>query len=132
MVYMFGVGLLGLGALRGLCGFCARVELGGLKACGVFASVIPLFAFVFLLFAYLLGLCLCCSRLVLLPALFVLVCLWVFVCVVVSFSLTDDQTKRKGAVPCVLSSCVACVQSLVQLSKNSLAVYLAFSSSFGW
>ena len=27
--YMFGVGLLGLRALRGLCGFCARVELGG-------------------------------------------------------------------------------------------------------
>ena len=33
------VGLFGLGTLRGLCGFCARVELGGLKACGVFASI---------------------------------------------------------------------------------------------
>ena len=30
--YMFGVGLCCFGALRGLCGFCARVELGGLKA----------------------------------------------------------------------------------------------------
>ena len=33
------MGLLGLGALRGLCGFCVRVELGGFGACGVFASV---------------------------------------------------------------------------------------------
>ena len=28
----FRVGLCYLGALRGLCGFCARVELGGLEA----------------------------------------------------------------------------------------------------
>ena len=32
VVYGFGVGLCCLGALRGLCGFCARVELGGLEA----------------------------------------------------------------------------------------------------
>ena len=31
------VGLIGFDALRGLWGFCTRVELGGLKACGVFA-----------------------------------------------------------------------------------------------
>ena len=36
------VGLCGLGVLRGLWGFCARVELGGLKTCGVFA---PIFRF---------------------------------------------------------------------------------------
>lgn len=30
--YMFGVGLCRFGALRGLCGFCTRVELGGLEA----------------------------------------------------------------------------------------------------
>ena len=36
---------------------------------------------------------------------------------------------RKGFAPCVLSSFVVSVQNLVQLSKNSLAVYLAFSSS---
>lgn len=35
------VGLCCLGALRGLCGFCTRVELGGLKACGVFAPIYP-------------------------------------------------------------------------------------------
>ena len=33
------VGLCCLRALRGLWGFCTRVELGGLKTCGVFASV---------------------------------------------------------------------------------------------
>lgn len=33
------VDLCRLRALHGLCGFCARVELGGLKACGVFASI---------------------------------------------------------------------------------------------
>ena len=30
--YVFRVGLCCLGDLRGLCGFCARVELGGLEA----------------------------------------------------------------------------------------------------
>ena len=30
--WAFRVGLCCLGALRGLCGFCARVELGGLEA----------------------------------------------------------------------------------------------------
>ena len=62
------------------------------------------------------GLWLCCPRLVLLSALFVLVSLWVFVCVVVSFSLTDYTQKRKGTkvlplvsslrVLCVLNSCI--------------------------
>ena len=49
-----------------------------------------------------------------------------------SFSLRMIATKRKGA-PCwrVLYSCVVSVQNLVQLSKNSVAVALAFSSSFG-
>ena len=49
------MGLCCLGGLRGLCGFCTRVELGGLKACGVFASIYsficlysPLFAFLFI------------------------------------------------------------------------------------
>lgn len=38
--YMFGVGLYCLGALRGLWGFCVREWLGGLEACGVFASIL--------------------------------------------------------------------------------------------
>ena len=49
--YMFGVGLCCLGALRGLCGFCARVELGGLKACGVFASAFYLLYLYFIRFS---------------------------------------------------------------------------------
>lgn len=73
------VGLFAWRALRGLCGFCVREWLGGLEACGVFCLSFSLFVPVFLsfsLFAYLLGLCLCCSLLVLLSVLFVLVCLW--------------------------------------------------------
>ena len=46
-----------------------------------------------MLFDYLLWLYLCCPRLVLLYALFVLVCLWVFV---VSFSLTDYTQKERA------------------------------------
>ena len=67
------------------------------------------------------------------PALVVLCSLCVLV--VVSFSLSDyaDKKKgRKGFAPCVLSCPIVCVQILVQLSKNSLAVYFAFSSSSGW
>ena len=47
------VGLCCLRALRGLWGFCTRVELGGFMACGVFASVFVFFAPVFLFFAFL-------------------------------------------------------------------------------
>ena len=58
----------GLGALRGLWGFCARVELGGYMTCGVFAPIFSFFsssphifcgfAFVVLgLFSWLLGFC---------------------------------------------------------------------------
>lgn len=48
VVYRFRVGLYGLGALRGLWGFCVREWLGGLKACGVFALLFILFAFRFI------------------------------------------------------------------------------------
>ena len=94
-------------ALRGLWGFCAREWLGGLEDCCVFASILSLSHPFFIFFAYLLGICLCCPRLVLLPALFVLVSLWVFVCVVVSFSLTDYMQKERAQrfCPCVLSDC---------------------------
>ena len=36
-------------ALRGLWGFCARVELGGYMTCGVFAFRFLSFAFLFIL-----------------------------------------------------------------------------------
>ena len=67
------VGLCCIGALRGLCGVCTRVELGGFRACCVFASifiVLPLFFFFFacfpallVLFAGLVYLCCLCGSL---------------------------------------------------------------------
>ena len=72
-------------------------------ACGVFAYILSL-SHPFFFFAYLLGLCLCYSRLVLLAAwLLLLVLSSLSLWVVVSFSLTDVCAKRKGAIPCVLS-----------------------------
>ena len=88
-------------ALRGLWGFYVREWLGGLEAYGAFASILSLSHPFFIFFAYLLGLCLCCPLLVLLPALFVLVSLWVFV---FSFSLADYMQKRKGAKVLLLAS----------------------------
>ena len=102
--YGVGVGLCCLGALRGLCGFCARVELGGLKACGVFAFVIPLFAFLFtslllLLSRFLLSLLVLC-----LSSLFVL--LHCLCCFLFPFGL---HAKRKDA------KCFLCVLSCPML-----------------
>ena len=85
---MFRVGLLGLGALRGLCGFCTREWLGGLKACCVFclsfSSLVPafmLFAFPLLWLSFVVLLhCLCGSLGV----------------VVVSFSLSDYTQKERA------------------------------------
>ena len=71
-------------------------------ACGVFRLYFISFSSIlslshpFFFFAYLLGLCLCCPWLVLLSALFVLVSLWVFVCVVVSFSLSVYPQKERA------------------------------------
>ena len=110
-------GLCCLGALRGLCGFCARVELGGLKACGVFASILSSFVLFlvlyFVLFLVLLLLCLpfFLSSLLLLLSLFLpsllvllssacplvcLVCSCVIVGFVFSFSLSDYAQKERA------------------------------------
>ena len=77
-----------------------REWLGGLKACGVFAS--EFLSLLLLLSRFLLSLLVllssACPLLVLLPSLFVLVSLWVFV---FSFSLTDytqkERARRVGA-----------------------------------
>ena len=121
------VGLSCLGALRGLWGFCVREWLGGLKACGVFASVflllllcLPPFMLVVLL----------CSGCLSLSSCIVFEALWV--CCQVFFFPCGLYAKRKGAISCVLSRSVVCVYILVQLLKNSVAVALAFSSSLGW
>ena len=76
--YGVRVGLCCLGALRGLCGFCARVELGGLKDCGVFASVFLLLSLCLLSFyALCLFLCPLCSYCLLLVLSFFVGCCWV-------------------------------------------------------
>ena len=88
--------LYGFGVLLGLWGFCARVELGGFGACGVFALRFLLFSSYPLFFSFR-------------PALVLLPCLasvlgFPSVGVIVSFSLSDVYAKRKGAKCfCVLS-----------------------------
>lgn len=88
------VGLCCLGALRGLWGFCARVELGGYKTCGVFASVFlllcPLSCLFVPVFAFFYALCLSSGALPLLSSACHL-SLWV----VVSFSLSDKTKKER-------------------------------------
>lgn len=92
------VGLCCLRALRGLCGFlcaCGVRRFKGLRRiCLSFSLFVPVFLS-FSLFAYLLGLYLCCPRLVLLYALFVLVCLWVL-CFL--FPLRTIRKKKGRAV----------------------------------
>ena len=87
------------------------------------------FASVFALILSFCPFCSCCPLLVLLPSLFVLVSLWVFVWVIVSFSLTDYETKkkgRKGFAPCVLSSFV------VYLLYSCIVIKEFCSSCFGF
>ena len=106
-----------------------REWLGGFVACGVFALIYPficLFLSLYLLFV----LHLVCFVLVVFCLSSCLV-LFVLVVFVVAFSLTDYTQKEKGAISCVLSCPVVSVQILVQLLKNSVAVALAFSNSFG-
>ena len=76
--YGADVCLYGFGVFRGLCGFCARVELGGLEVCGVFASILSSFVLFLVLYfvLYLVLLLLCLpfflSSLLLLLSLFLL------------------------------------------------------------
>ena len=98
--WAFRVGLCCLRALLGLCGFCTRVELGGLKACCVFAPI-------FIVLPLVLSFCPAFLLSVFLP-LFILfaclVCSCVLVAfVVVSFSLSDYTQKERAQVLCVLS-----------------------------
>lgn len=94
--YGVRVGLYGFGALRGLCGFCARVELGGLEACGVFAFLfillhlcLPSFMFVVLL----------CSGCLSLSSCIVFVALWVWLLFLFPFRTTRQKERalRVGA-----------------------------------
>ena len=93
-----------LRALRGLWGFCTRVELGGFRACCVFALVFILLPFVFVSLLCFLSLCLCvCSPLlVLLPC---LVCPCGFCrCFLFPCGIYAKKKGRKGL--CLASSLV--------------------------
>lgn len=93
-----------------------REWLGGLDACGVFASVLffcPLLFF----FAYLLGLCLCCSRLVLLPALFVLVSLWVLCFLFPLRTIRKKERAQRFCPLCPLLFCCVCLDSCIVIKK---------------
>ena len=92
---MLGVGLCCLGALRGLWGFCVREWLGGLEACGVFASVFLLLSLCLLSFY---ALCLSSGALPLLssclPCLFLCPC--GFLCVLLFLFPFRAIRKKKG------------------------------------
>ena len=96
-VYGVCVGLCGLRALRGLCGFCVREWLGGLKACGVFALRFLLLLLCLPPFMLVVLLCSGCLSFVLLHCL----CGSLGV-VVVSFSLTDYTQKERAQRFCPL------------------------------
>ena len=120
-----GVYLYRFGVLRGLCGFCARVELGGLEACGVFrlyfisfASLLSSFlSFCFCVCLSFCPLCSCfylfsclpclssCPLLVLLSALFILVSLW-GLCFPFPFRTIRKKKGRAVLVRPLLSCCV--------------------------
>ena len=102
--WAFRVGFCGLRALRGLCGFCVREWLGGLKDCGVFASLFVLLPFFF---------CSCVCLLLCWLSFFALVVflcplalsLWLFGCGCCFLFPLGLHAKRKGAPCwCVLSS----------------------------
>ena len=130
----FCVGLCCLGGLRGLWGFCTRVELGGLEACCVFAFLFILFAFRFLSLS--LHFVLLSSLLLLSfasPLALSLLSLWFVVgffvwgcCFLFPYGL---YAKRKGAPCwCVLSSCVVCCcYAFANCSRASCHTFLASS-----
>ena len=113
----WGVGVYsyGFGVLRGLCGFCARVELGGYMTCGVFASILSSFVLFCPLLSSFLSFCscVCLSFYLFVPAFFVcplVLCLsslslWV----VVSFSLTVYAQKERAQSVFASSLVLLCV-----------------------
>ena len=121
------MGLCGLRALRGLRGFCTRVELGGLEAYGVFASLFVLLPSFF---------CSCVCLLLCSLAFFALV---VFLCpLALSLWLFGVQDLPDVAlvlwwcVPRLLSSlllfpwCVACKYGSISRFKAFLEGFMGF------
>ena len=89
----------GFRSLRGLWGFCARVELGGLKACGVFA---PIYPFICLSF------CPCCLILVILPILSIVALCGLVLGFFRFFFPFGLYAKREGAKCCPLRPLFVC------------------------
>ena len=107
--WAFRVGLCCLGALRGLCGFCTRVELGGFMACCVFAPVFIFFCPCFLLLLLCLPpfmlVVLLCSGCLSLSSCIVFVALWVWLLFPFPFRTTR---KKKGRAVLVRPLFVCC------------------------
>ena len=107
--------LYGFGVLRGLWGFCARVELGGLEACGVFASILSSFVLFlvlyFVLYLVLLLLCLpfflplCSCFLCLSSCPLLVLSLFVGRCFFFPFGLCAKKKGRSVLVRPLLSCC---------------------------
>ena len=103
---------------------CGVRRLKGLwRVCSYFYRLAAVFLLLCLLSCFACPLCQ--------PYLFVL-SLWLFGCVVgVAFSLTDIQTKRKGAIPCVLSSyVVSCWLDVFKHYRYFLRFIVAISNPF--
>ena len=92
------VGLCCLGVLRGLCGFCVREWLGGLKACCVFAPIFIVLPLFFLFFACFPAL------LVLFASLVYLCCLCGSLGVLLGFLFPYRIKRKRSAFICALSS----------------------------
>ena len=105
--WAFRVGLCCLGALRGLCGFCTRVELGGFMACCVFAPVFIFFCPCFLLLLLCLPpfmlVVLLCSGCLSLSSCIVFVALWVWLLFPFPFRTTRKKKGRAVLVRPLLS-----------------------------
>ena len=117
-----------LRALRGLWGFCVREMFGGFMACGVFPAKSFLLSFRFPLLS-----CFRPALLLCFVACFLSCSLGLCCCFFFPFGLYVQKERAQFlASSLVLLWACLVVQILVTLSKNSVAVALAFSSSSGW
>ena len=121
-----GVYLYRFGVLRGLWGFCARVELGGYMTCGVFASILSSFVLFLVLYLVLLLLCLpfflplCSCFLCLSSCPLLVLSLFVGCCFFFPYGL---YAKRKGApcwcvLSCPVVGCGFVMQNMASRSRK--------------
>ena len=95
-----------LRALRGLCGFCARVELGGLEACSVFAFRFLSFVLLFVLLSLcLFSFCLSSACLVYSCCLVCLLGLWLLFLFPFRIYAQKERAQRFCSLRPLLSYC---------------------------